>query len=456
MFDAMPLRTLRSALVSMAAVLLSFGVMYAACLWSGVNASPAILAAALSMGLMRRHEHLGIRALLLKFLMLPLIAVAAGLVGFAFLHVPLLGAVLFTGGMTLSILLRKYGARANAIGRLIALPLISIFVAPVHIDVSHGGPALVFLMIAAGMIAFASTVVVDWLAARLGVAEEPEPEAAVRVRPTREGELHIATRMALQMLTALGLAFAIGMLVFPAHWFWVVLTAFIVCSGAVGRGDAIHKGLLRLGGAIGGALVAALVGHIAFPDPAVYAGSVFLVLFLGIWLRQINYAYWAACATLIFALLQGTQGVEMVPLLGLRVLCIVIGALCAVAATWFVYPIRTEQLVRRRVADALGALRDALASKPEDPEHGARFAALGRHADELKRVAPPVQLHRKVFGAKDPDTHPATWIDLMHGLLAQARTPGFDRAELGAEMRRLGGMLKAKSEAPAANGKSGE
>jgi hypothetical protein len=37
----------------------------------------------------------------------------------------------------------------------------------------------------------------------------------------------------------------------------------------------------------------------------------------------------------------------------------------------------------------------------------------------------------------------------MHGLLVQARTPGFDRAKLGAEMRRLGGMLKAGSETPA-------
>lgn len=439
------LRAARAATVSIAAVLLSFGAMYALCVSLGVDASPAILAAALSMGLMRRHERLGIRALLLKFLMLPLIAVAAGLVGLAFLKVPLLGAALFTAGITLSILLRRYGERANAIGRVIALPLISIFVAPVHIDVSRAGPALAVLVIAAGMVAFASTVALEWLAERLRVAEEPEPPPMARTRPKREGELHIATRMALQMLTALILAFGIGMSAFPAHWPWVVLTAFIVCSGAVGRGDAIHKGLLRLAGAVAGALVAAAVGHISFPNPPAYAAAVFFVLFIGIWLRQINYAYWAAAATLVFALLLGPQDMDMLPLLGARLLCILIGALCAIAATWFVYPIRTEQLVRRRVADALAALRDVLTSKPDDPEHGSRLAALDQHAAELKRVAPPVQLHRRLFGAKDPDRHPATWIDLMHGLLTQARSPGFDHAEVGSGMRRLGGMLKGST-----------
>jgi hypothetical protein len=252
--------------------------------------------------------------------------------------------------------------------------------------------------------------------------------------------------MALQMLAALGLAFAIGLTFFPAHWSWVVLTAFIICSGSVARGDAIYKGFLRLGGAIGGTLAGAVIGHVAFPNQEVYAAVVFAVLFAGIFLRQLNYAYWAACATLIFALLQGSEGPNVGPLFAIRVLCILIGALCAVAATWFVYPIRTEQLVRRRVADALAGLRDFLGAPPKDPEHSSKLAALEPHAFELERVAPPVRLHRAVFGAKDADRHPAAWIDLMHKLLHQAQTPGFDRASLGAEMRRLRDMLRTPDE----------
>jgi hypothetical protein len=224
-----PTRALRSALVSIAAVLLSFGATYALCLRLGVNASPAILAAALSMGLMRRIEPLEARAVLMKLLASPLIALAAGLVGFAFLKLPILGAALFTGGIVLSILLRKCGERGSALGRVIALPLITIFaVPPAHIDGAHGKLMLPLLVIAAGLVALTSTLVVSWLAARLGVVAEPETGYVARVSPTRPGALHIAVRMALQMLVALTLAFVIGMTAFPAHWFWIVLTAFIV------------------------------------------------------------------------------------------------------------------------------------------------------------------------------------------------------------------------------------
>ena len=447
MTDTAVLRALRSALVSIAAILTSFGVMYAVCTVLGVNVSPAVLSAALSVGLMRHGERPEPKALLTKFVTLPFIALAAGLVGLALLKLPLLGAALFTGGIVLSILLRRYGPRAAAIGRVIAVPLMAILVVPVRIEVAdQRGWVAPFLVVAAGIVALLSTAAISWLAVRLGVIEAPAIAPTAPMRQAREGELHIATRMGLQMLTALVLAFAIGMLLFPEHWFWVVLTAFIVCSGAVGRGDAVHKGVLRLAGAIGGAVVAALAAYIVFPNPTAYAAAVFFVLFLGIWLREVNYGYWAACATLIFALLQGGHDAAILPLLGARVVCIVIGALCAVAAIWFVYPIRTEQLVRRRVADALTALRDVLA---ESTGHGARLAVLDHHAAELKRVAPPVQLHRKVFGAKQPEQHPATWIDLMHALLAQARKPDFDRAQIGGDMRRLGAMLKAKTDAPA-------
>ncbi|MGH7708206.1 MAG: hypothetical protein ACREM6_09825 [Vulcanimicrobiaceae bacterium] len=133
---------------------------------------------------------------------------------------------------------------------------------------------------------------------------------------------------------------------------------------------------------------------------------------------------------------------------------IVIGALCGIAATWFVYPIRTEFVVRRRLANALTALRDILAGPPEDDfEHQASLAVIDHHAAELERVAPPVRLHRAVFGTKSLDAHPATWIDLILALLARARTPGFDRAHVGAEMRRLRAMLQAPTAVHAPSGK---
>jgi uncharacterized membrane protein YccC len=164
-------------------------------------------------------------------------------------------------------------------------------------------------------------------------------------------KLSAHTRMAAQMFVALALAFAIGMPLFHEHWSWVVLTAFIVCSGAVGHGEATRKGLLRVGGAIGGTLVAALVSRIPLTGVE-NAAVIFVVLFFGIWLREKNYAYWAACATLLFALLQGSAGVDPLPLFAVRVLAIIVGALCGIAAVAFVLPFSAEQLARRRARAA--------------------------------------------------------------------------------------------------------
>ena len=220
--------------------------------------------------------------------------------------------------------------------------------------------------------------------------------------------LSVQTRMALQMLVALALAFAVGMPAFGQHWPWVVLTAFIVCSGAIGRGDAIYKGLLRLGGAVSGTLVAALLSRLPL-SPFESATLIFVALFFGIWLRELNYAYWAACATLIFALLQGTAGVDPLPLFAIRLLAIVVGAICAIAATWFIYPIRTEALVRKRVGEARDALRADVSVRD-----------LHFHLAQLERVAPPVRLHRRVFGEREDGKHPATLIERMQGHLRAA------------------------------------
>lgn len=151
---------LRMAAVTMVAVLGSFGVTYALAQRLSAGASAAILAAALCVGLMRRNERRDARSLVVTLLTLPLVAVAAGAIGLMIRAAPVLGAIAFCSGIAISIVLRNYGKRASAIGRTLALPLLTVLVVPVQLDA--GGAKLVpaLLMVAAGLIAFACATIV--------------------------------------------------------------------------------------------------------------------------------------------------------------------------------------------------------------------------------------------------------------------------------------------------------
>lgn len=179
-----------------------------------------------------------------------------------------------------------------------------------------------------------------------------------------------ATRMALQTGVALTLALLAGKILFGEHWGWAVLTAYIVCAGARGRADAAYKGVLRTLGAAAGTVLA-----------APFTGAVWLilpVLVAAAWLRSRSYAYWAAGVTAALSLLGQGE-------LGLRLAAIVTGAVLAIATAWLVAPIRTTDVVRRRVADALAALAD--------PDGWERFVRARRQLDQVAR---PLEIHRAV------------------------------------------------------------
>jgi uncharacterized membrane protein YccC len=102
-------------------------------------------------------------------------------------------------------------------------------------------------------------------------------------------------------------------------------------------------------------------------------------------------------------------------LLGVRLEAILAGALCAVATTWFVLPIRTVGVVRRRLADALLALDELVANAHvSQDERRARYATFEHRMLELERVAVPLRLHRRLLPAADHPEHPGRWIDLAH------------------------------------------
>ena len=148
---------LRGAVVAMAGVLASFGILYTICAKLGTNPSPAILSAALAVGLARRPDHLDPRSALVTFATLPCVALVGAGVGLAFRASPALGAVFFVLGIVLSVWLRNFGERGKLLGRVVALPFVAMLIVPFRPDPALAPWIAGLLLLAAGVVAYACT-----------------------------------------------------------------------------------------------------------------------------------------------------------------------------------------------------------------------------------------------------------------------------------------------------------
>ncbi|MEO5561039.1 MAG: FUSC family protein [Dokdonella sp.] len=207
----------------------------------------------------------------------------------------------------------------------------------------------------------------------------------------------------------------------------------------IGRLDVAYKSVLRLFGAAAGTAIALLFTvHLGSHDEAPVV-LILAAIFLGTWLRPAGYAWWALFVTLALALLQGFTGFAPQNVLWLRLQEIAIGAIIGVAAAWFVLPVRSTAVMRRRIADALASLADGL-----DPAKNARtsndFIAAVARADQ---VAPAFRASRwmtKTFQR----VQPAEWVDTLAScrelaatIIDAGETPGSVRRAVGAARKAI-------------------
>ena len=403
-----------SAAAAIGVAAASFCSVYALSLWLKAGPNAAILAAVLALSFARRRAEGKRHPWMYELGGVLLVGICAGLVGWLLLQHFWIGAAVFTLALFLSVWLRRFGGNVRQLGRIMALPFIAVLVAPGTPHAAGGPWADLFLLLSAAVIAFFW----DHLLLVLSRVETLEQSFEAPARPADPKAMPASTRMAAQMGVALAAAFLLGHLLFPTHWGWVVLTAFIVCSGAIGRGDAAYKGVLRLGGALLGAAAAAALEYVFVPHGATAAVLIFAALFVGTWLREANYAWWAACITLVVALLGETVGVPVTELLLQRLLAIALGAVCGVLACWLVLPIKTTSVVRRRIADALLALEELASATDAQREQKRRV--FEHFAAECRRVAPPVEWHRRLSRAAPDAEHPGVWLGLVRSYAAPA------------------------------------
>lgn len=240
-----------------------------------------VLGAVLAMTLARSKLVDSWRGRLESLVVLPVLALVTALVAGLFVVLPVVGAIAFTAGLFLSVWLRRFGPTWRRIGSLVALPFITLLIAPVH----------------------------------LGSGAAP-------------------------------------------------LAAYLVQSGNRGRADVLYKSGLRILGAVGGTLLALLLAGVRIEGPLLVV-VLLVALAAGLVLRGVSYAFWALVVTLVLTLLQtgaGSGPVDLWP----RVLAILLGAACGVIASWFLLPIRSEGVLRRRIAVVLASLGEGPALAPVD------------------------------------------------------------------------------------------
>ncbi len=437
------LRALREAIVTMLAAIATLLCALAL----DPEPGPAVLAVVLCLSLSRSHLDRDRRGRIEASVALPAVALVAMGVGVLLQSAPWLGAIVFTGGMFLSIWLRRFGPMAARAGSLIALPFVALLSTPYIPATKVTHMLAIWMPVIVALLALLWVSVLHSLARRLRFLPSapaftpPLPSSAAMPSPAREGGLRpvASTRMAMQMAVALAVSFVVGYTFFAERWAWIVLTAFIVNSGNRGRLDVAYKSVLRVLGAAGGTLAAlVLSAHLGSHDAAT-AVMILLVVFLGTWLRPISYAWWALFVTIALALLQGFAGTPALQMLWPRLEEIMLGAVIGVASAWFIWPVRSTGVLRRRLADALAALAEALdPAAPLRTPHAFVVAIAG-----LEQVRPSFHASRFVtrhFRAEQP----ADWVDTLIAcrdpavsLIEKGETPGAVRRAVGAARKSM-------------------
>jgi uncharacterized membrane protein YccC len=244
------------------------------------------------------------------------------------------------------------------------------------------------------------------------------------------------------MAVALSIAFALGFLLFPDHWRWLVLTALLVNVAAIGQFDVVRRGALRVLGAAGGTVLATAVAGHAGGDSAIVGVLAMGCVFVGLVLRVFGYGWWVLCVTLALALLQTLEPAAEPLLLWRRLLEIVIGAAIAIGAASFVFPIPSADILRRRIAGALAAMSEAL-----DPGAAERRpqAVVGAMA-LVRQMQPVFRAHGVVhrLARRRTPQRPALWIDALLAceapllaLVERGEAPGAVRRAIGAARKAM-------------------
>ncbi len=283
----------------------------------------------------------------------------------------------------------------------------------------------------------------------LGHATHALTAAAAVVGPTSADPVPVppgplAWKAAVRVTLAAALAMAGGMALSPQRWFWAVITVYVVLLNARTRGDAIVRGLQRLGGTLLG-IASGLVLALGLADHpglqvAALVGSVFGMYYLFL----ASYTAGIFCVTVMLGLLYGMLGASLDTVLTLRLEETAVGAAAAILVAAFVFPAHTRhqvaasgQAVLTALAGAVRASRHALLGVPDMPPTEA-MRGLDRQVADLRLAQAPLVAGRALLRRTRLDRPVMVLLDCVHGarvlaVAVQDRAAVEDAAELSAQ-----------------------
>jgi hypothetical protein len=410
----------RTVLPLVATVLTLLPVAARAHLGAGI----VVLGAAICLtGARIDHPGQGSRRHLARLLLMPVTIIGISAVAVVFTLSLAAGDALFVVVVFLATAARAIGPRAAAVGRAAMLPLMALFIAPVHLE---GGPYRTI-----GWAVLAATVAGLWTVLFAGLLPEGVPADAGPAPSSETAAARVHVRRGARSAVSLALAFVLGQTLFPDHWPWAVVAAFTIGVSARTRGDVLLKGAQRIvGGLIGTAGATLLSVPVAGRD-GVAILLILVFLAAGLFLREYNYLWWAMAITAVLALLYGLQGeIGGAALLRERLLAGLLGAACAIGPALVLAPVRTHALLLKRAGAALRSVRAALESRDAAD---ARRAEHDIHA--LREAAKPLLVIRPVH--RRPEVE---WVTALIEALPDLRALPTDGS--GAAAGRLGRTAK--------------
>lgn len=279
-------------------------------------------------------------------------------------------------------------------------------------------------------------------AAEMGRKRAPSAPAAAAPAPAAP----LAWRSTLRATCAAVIATCFGYPLSPEHWYWAIISVFVISLGTTSAGDTVQKGMLRIAGTAGGALAGLIVAAVVPTHPAAVVVGMTFCLFGWSYFVLYNYAVGIFFLTLLIGLVYGVLGDNMPAIVGLRLAETAIGAAATFVTALWIVPLPTSHHIRARALTLIARLLDVIDVSRDTLAAGAGAAPLAamRRADhamqELRMALLPLHAARLISLVPRQDALPSVlvcihWVRVL--AVAAASEPALSPEDRDVLLERL-------------------